>query len=563
MGDETTRQVFTRQSPFSDPGRFAAEFESLPQDIAGLQKMSSGLVFHYRDGGDWTENGIAADRVGRHLSERSTPEGVTYDHEVSARPHGTPAPVGRLVARVSAFLPRPGLPWPAASLRRPDLGLRTHPFAGVLRTHPFAGDALVAGALAVVLLPTTISSMLALRLPTGWAAAVLTSFCVLHLTPAARRTVPFAGYAVACASMLVVVIAPNGRLLPADSVLVGFPMLFLPSSLVFLPVLHGVAVNASRRAGLLGLLGAVCGVGLAGFRIGETVPGHYPRAQYLIYVTVALLVAVVAAWGLGTARAVRTRLAAAERAEATRSAILTERARIARDMHDIVAHSLALIVRQAEGGALIAPRSPDRAVEVLNTISACGRDALDDLRGMLGVLRSPGTATTISTATGTSPGGDAGSGPGTGTDPGVPSAPQPSLADLDALCERVSASGTLITRTESGTAVGLGAAAELAAYHVVLESLTNTVKHAGHQARVDIQLEWHDDRLILLVQDDGGHRDRAEGGQTRHQVPGSGVGLPGLRERVHAVGGDLVAGPRERGFVVRADLPRRTAKRRP
>ncbi|NLT53131.1 MAG: hypothetical protein GXX79_00885 [Actinomycetales bacterium] len=417
---------------------------------------------------------------------------------------------------------------------------------GVLpNAHPVVVDVLAATVLAAVLLPVTVSSMLALQLSRGWAVAVLVAFGILHLTPATRRSVPVVGYVVACAAMLVVVIAPNGQLGSAHSVMAGFPMLFMPSSLVFLPVLNGVAVAASRRLSLLALLGALGGVGLSLVRIGMTVPDEYPSVQYRIYVALALSIAVLAAWGLGTAHVVHARLEAVERAEAARDATLAERARIAQDMHDIVAHSLAVIVRQAEGGAAVAPRSPDRAVEVLNTVSACARDALHDLRGMLGVLRSP----------------DGRAGPGTDARRDPPSAPQPSLAELDALCERVSGSGIRVTRSTSGTPVDLGPAAELAAYHVVREALTNTVKHAGRGATAEVDLGWHADRLVLRVCDDGGDPDGVDGERPRTPVPGAGAGLPGLRERVTAVGGTLVAERRDPGFVVRAELPRRAGDR--
>jgi signal transduction histidine kinase len=165
------------------------------------------------------------------------------------------------------------------------------------------------------------------------------------------------------------------------------------------------------------------------------------------------------AWNLGRLAAVRRARALIERAESARVAVLEERARIARETHDIVAHSLAVIVRQAEGGAFVAERDPARAAQALQTIAEAGRVALTDMRGVLGVLREQ--------------------------EPGP--SPRPTLADLAPLVAGVHKVGMHAELTESGVPFALSATTELAVYRLVQEGLTNAVKHAGSRARVAVR----------------------------------------------------------------------------
>jgi signal transduction histidine kinase len=408
----------------------------------------------------------------------------------------------------------------------------------------FLADAGVAAALMAVLLPLTANSLSGIQVPAGWAVAVVTALVVLHASLALRGLAPVISYALACLAMLVVVLAPCGRVLHQSGTtgLARFPMLFLPSSVVFLPVLYSLCTRVGRRLNAAAATTAALGVVLSSVRVGQVVPNGYPVWQYRLYVTVALLLSVSATWGLGTSRAVLTRWAAAQRAEATEAAILAERTRIARDMHDIVAHSLAVIVRQAEGGALVATRAPDRAAQVLRTIADVGREALNDMRGLLGVLREP------EHTGGQHPASQRG---------GLSAGVQSSLADLPALLARAGDAGLRVDLAERGHRHDVGRACELAAHYVIQEALTNVIKHAGPAARAEVTLDWRPDELVVEVRDDGGERPGHDGRPLRPPVPGAGTGLRGLDERVSAVGGSLVVGRQERGFVVRAALPRR------
>ncbi len=200
-------------------------------------------------------------------------------------------------------------------------------------------------------------------------------------------------------------------------------------------------------------------------------------------------------------------------------AVTAERARIARDMHDILAHAVSLMVVQAEAGPVVVRTDPERAAKAFDAIAGAGRDAMVQLRGMLGVL-------------------------GEGTDAGTRT-PQPTLAALSVLVEQVAgAAGLRVGLETSGEPRPLPADAELAAYRITQEALTNTVKHAGAE-HATVRLEWTETALVITVRDDG----------TPGRVPGQGHGLIGIHERAAACGGTAEAGPGPGGYRVTATLP--------
>ena len=346
------------------------------------------------------------------------------------------------------------------------------------KTHGWAGDALTGFALVAVLGVLSISGAQGMRWSTAWAVVLVTSFAVLQLSVVFRRFAPPLAYASASLAMLVIVLAPDGRVV--DQVAGGpthVPALFMPSSLVFLLVLscrrgarrrRRQPRRPGRRARRRGIATGSTADALRQFTAGGWL--------VTFYVGVGLALSVLMAWNLGRLAAVRRARALIERAESARVAVLEERARIARETHDIVAHSLAVIVRQAEGGAFVAERDPARAVQTLQTIAEAGRVALTDMRGVLGVLREQ--------------------------EPGPSS--RPTLADLAPLVAGVREAGVHAELTESGVPFTLGATTELAVYRLVQEGLTNAVKHAGPRARVAVVLSWQPEALIVAVVDDGG-----------------------------------------------------------
>lgn len=217
----------------------------------------------------------------------------------------------------------------------------------------------------------------------------------------------------------------------------------------------------------------------------------------------------------------------AERAERTResearAAVAEERARIAREMHDVVAHSISVMVVQAEAAEAMIDSDPARARRPLAAVQQTGRDALTELRRMLGVLRER-------------------------AEEGAALAPQPGLAGLDDLARQVRDAGLPVTVRVEGAPRPLPPGIDLSAYRIVQEGLTNALKHAG-PATAEVLVRYGERELELSVSDDGrGHDPAANGG---------GHGLLGMRERVALYGGELAAGPRPQGgFALTARLP--------
>jgi signal transduction histidine kinase len=211
---------------------------------------------------------------------------------------------------------------------------------------------------------------------------------------------------------------------------------------------------------------------------------------------------------------------AEEQADEARRAAGEERRRIAREMHDLVAHSMSVMVVQAGGARRIIGRDAGRAVAAAAQIERTGREALTEMRHLLGMLH---------------PGADH-----------AALAPQPTLAELGALVERANAAGQPARLAHRGERHPLPAGLDLAAYRIVQEALTNAFKHANG-ATTEITVDWAPDRIALEVRDRGG---------ARADVTNGGHGLVGMLERVRLYGGELETGPLpEGGWSVRATLP--------
>ncbi|MEO3752718.1 histidine kinase [Streptomyces sp. B6B3] len=255
------------------------------------------------------------------------------------------------------------------------------------------------------------------------------------------------------------------------------------------------------------------------------------------------LLGIVAAYAIGVLTRIQRAYTAAvedrarrleQEAEAERArAAARERARIARDMHDILAHAVSLMVVQAEAGPVVVRADPDRAEAAFDAIAGAGRDAMAQLRRILGVLKEePNKADAL--------------------------APQPTVAGLPELVRRVTrTTGLRVELRTRGRPRPLQPDTEVAAYRVVQEALTNTVKHAGPDATALVELDWDAERnetLLVTVTDDGRHGPGAAAGRGRGQ--GAGHGLIGIRERAAACGGSAEAGPADAGgFRVAATLP--------
>jgi signal transduction histidine kinase len=253
--------------------------------------------------------------------------------------------------------------------------------------------------------------------------------------------------------------------------------------------------------------------------------GHHRPSDFVFGVVIT-----TAAWAGGVTLGTRARAATAaerraellalERDLRAREAAVEERARIARELHDVIAHTVSVMVVQAGAAEQVLEGENMAAREALRAIRESGKGALVELRRLLGLLRD---------------------------DEPEELAPQPSLRDVDELVAQVEAAGLPVSLERRGTARVLPPGLDQAAYRIVQEALTNAIKHANAQ-RVEIGIDWQTDAVCLTVVDDGG----GAGSGTSN----GGHGLIGMRERAQLYGGRLEAGPHDGGgFAVSATLP--------
>ena len=342
-------------------------------------------------------------------------------------------------------------------------------------------------------------------------APLFSVLAVLMVVPVIfRRGHPVTVFAIVTAVGAVVVVLPNSKPTAAD--------------LAILILLYTVAAYRSRRVSLPAL--AIC---LTGSVVGALM--WIPGLGGSVLASILFFGPAAISWVLGDSmRYRRAYLLALEdraaRLEAERDAqaqvaAAAERARIARELHDVIAHNVSVMVVQADGAGYALQREPERTRQALAAISQTGRDALTEMRRLLGVLRDG--------------------------DEGAHLAPQPGLGELRELIDQARSAGMSVSLTVDGEPRPLPEGAELAAYRVVQESLTNTRKHAGLAVAASVTLCFQRDCLILQVTDNG--RGAAAAG-------GAGHGLAGMRERIAMYGGTMQAGPLpDGGFQVTARLP--------
>jgi signal transduction histidine kinase len=330
-----------------------------------------------------------------------------------------------------------------------------------------------------------------------------------------RRRAPLAVLAIVIAVLITMYLREYGVLL----------------SVLGLPALYAVAAHEEdrRRAWWAMVVASVALVLAASVSVLDTEDGF----AYLTAVSMVAFVAAAIAAGVLIRNRERIfvdterRAAAAEAdrlAEAER-AVVRERSRIAREMHDVVAHGMSVVAVQAAAGREIVHTDPDKAAEVLARIEAVGRESLAELRRMLGVLRDTG-------------------------DDDASLSPQPGITDIAAAVAQSSASGVATELVIDGQQRTVAPGIELAAFRIVQEALTNVRKHAGGSASATVRISYEPNVLMVEVTDDGC------GAATSLSGTGAGHGMIGMRERVEIYGGELISGPRPGGgFLVRAVLP--------
>jgi signal transduction histidine kinase len=379
-----------------------------------------------------------------------------------------------------------------------------------LRRHPRLVDGVLAFPLAVGGIGTALSyhSYLLIFISLGLTAPIVV-----------RRSYPVGAFAAAIVAGLYQVAFYRGRPMVSDAAIIV--------------LLYTLAAYSTRRNSVVGL--GICLFGAAVAVLELRIPGPFPLpwrvlgSAYLLFAGPCLI-----AWVLGDStryrRAYYTNLEErAARLERERDAhaqiaAATERARIARELHDVVAHNVSVMVVQADGAAYALGTDPARTRQALAAISATGRQALTEMRALLGVLRRS-------------------------DDHGLAVlAPLPGLGQLDELIDQARAAGLPVTCSIEGKVRPLAAGTALTAYRIIQESLTNVRKHAGGMVCANVMLRYTDTTVELTVTDNGVGAAAA--------CDGAGHGLTGMSERAAMYGGSVQAGPRPGGgFEVTATLP--------
>ena len=382
-----------------------------------------------------------------------------------------------------------------------------------LRRHPVLVDSVLAGVLLLFGVAQLVQG--------PWAQVPSTLLLVIPV--AVRRRAPITAFGIAAVGGAIQV--TTARPSAADIAVVV--------------LLYTVAAYRPRRASIMALLVCLVGSTVAVMEWGPTQasaggPASLSASQLLLRLVFSACVfggIELAVWILGDSMRYRRGYYAAledraarleaERDAQAKIAAAAERARIARELHDVVAHHVSVMVVQADGAGYALHTDPDRAEAALQAIAGTGRQALTEMRRLLGVLRSAGEQATL--------------------------APVPGLGELRDLLDQARTAGLEVTYTLTGTPRELSEGAELAAYRVVQESLTNTRKHAGLAATAAVTLRYEPDGLTVEVTDNGLGVSGADTG---------GLGLAGMRERISLYGGTVRAGPLPGGgFGVTARLP--------
>lgn len=402
---------------------------------------------------------------------------------------------------------------------------------------PLTADLAVAVLLATTAGTVSVITVLADPPPAGMLALTLTGFFLMHAAVVGRRRMPAAAFVVAALGETLLALVP----LQDAAVGASYPVTLLPSGLAYLLCAYSVSAAGPgswpRISLIVGLVGsaAVTVRFSTGAGFADTAPGGGVGGT--LFAASALSATVTAVWGLGTYRrwragrfeamAERAERAEADHARSVEQAALEERRRIAREMHDVVAHSLTVVVRQAEGGRFTS--GDPSAAALFSVIADTGREALRDMRSLLGVL-------------------------GSDSDPDG-RRPQPTMDDLAPMIDRLGRTGLIATLETTGDPRPVDRAIHLAAYRLVQESLTNVAKHAGSGARAAVRVRWSDDTLLLTISDDGVPPPPTV------PAPTAGRGHTGMAERLASVGGSLDVGPDPGGgYRVAASIPLRGSR---
>ncbi|WP_350351324.1 histidine kinase [Microbacterium sp. A8/3-1] len=366
-------------------------------------------------------------------------------------------------------------------------------------------DSVVALIALVILLPSSIALLTDPSVRPGpiILALAIVLYAVLHAASLLAVRSPVVAIVIASGVMCALILVPGLRAVSAA---------LLPSTAAYLLVIAQVAIRTGTLFRTLAL-----GSGVFGALLVVAAEPQFDDAMLRVGAFVGLSGAIAAAWAIGLL--LRLRRAQAEERLRMRvaQAIADERMRINRDLHDIVAHSMTVMIAQAEVARALSEDDPDRSRAALGIVVDTGREAL---RGMRAVVADD-----------------------------APREPLPTIDSLDALFDSVRTPSIDVRVAETGARGELRPDAAVALHHAVREALTNSVRYAAPPVQIDVRLEWQPDAVHVTIDDDGGR------GRTQSDL-GGGVGLVGIAERVRLAGGTLTAAEGEsRGWVVAVDLP--------
>lgn len=387
------------------------------------------------------------------------------------------------------------------------------------RTHPRGWDIIVALLLAIMIgVP---SLMVVLTSITGLGRVIVViGIVIVHAAVLISRHHPAAAFTSVIGGAVIMMIGTEFYVL-------------VPSLVLVLVALYALAGYGTPRASTIGLLVVLAGAIIVPARMAlSPLPGVPAPPAAMIAALIASLALLAWVGGLFfrtrqehlALLAERVREAERERQREAEKARMAERTRIARDFHDIVAHSLAVIVNLAKGARYAVGSDPTQVTSALSSIEDSSRSALNELRGLVQVLQEPDS----------------------------PYQPSPTLGDVPTLINSTRAAGLPVELHDVGEPRAVGPAIGLAAYRLVQEGLTNVIKHAGPQTPTDVTLDWRSHQLSVTVRNQA--PTMPSSGASNHVS--FGVGLTGVAERVSAAGGRCQHGSDADGtFFLRADLP--------
>lgn len=371
-------------------------------------------------------------------------------------------------------------------------------------------DVILAIAMTVFLLPASLIAVVqAQAAPDPAAAAVVTAlFALLHTASLFSVRFPVSVFAVA--SLVMAALA----LLPGGAGVAGAPAALFPSSFAYLLCVGEVVAQRTLPFGL----GAL-GIGVSGAAVIAWTPASTMADEIRVGLFFGLAAMIAAAWAIGLLQRQRGQYAEERQRTRVREAIAAERMRINRDLHDVVAHSMTVIIAQADVARALVRDDPDASTHALGIVADTGREALRGMRGVVAV------------------------------DADAPREPVPGLDAIGTLVDGVRSGETDASLEVTGTPRRLDPDALIALHHAVREALTNAIRHTMSPRRIGVGLEWGAHAISATIDDDGGSGPGPAS-------PGSGLGLIGMAERVRLARGSLSAGPEPSGgWRVHIELP--------